>query len=251
MNPFPARSLSSSCLVALLVCAPAAHATVVGIFGGSSTGAFPVRAASLGYATEFWWLPAQITPPSLANVDVLYVTSGNTAKLSNEAATIVSWVSQGNGLIVEQPNVTGLVAILPPSLPISIWSKDYDGTNVGPDPVRNVLITPAGALHPITAGLAGSEICQNLERVLHSDVAPGYDILGVQASNTNYVAVAAATCGLGRVVFHTGNAGTNSFSPGSDTYIQQMLDWAAVPEPHAALALAAAGILSARRRTSA
>jgi hypothetical protein len=242
------RWLKCICVCLLALATSHVSATIVGIFGSPSTGTFPGRISGLGYTYELWWSPTQVTESALLNVDVFYVHTARAPMLSNEAATISAWVNQGNGLIVEQPNQTGLVAILPPTLPISIWSKSYDGTNVGPDPVRAVVVTDVGVVHPVTTGLMTGDICENADRVLRSDVAAGYDILGVQISNANYVAVAAATYGLGRVVFHTGNTSPGAFSPGSDQYVQQMIDWAAVPEPAAAVATV---VLAAfvRRRT--
>ena len=253
MKPFQLcsrfRTILFICLIAAIFLIQRAEATIVGIYGSASTGQFAGRVSSMGYDVEFWWLPTQITPASLINIDVLYVQSGQTPELTNEAATISTWVNQGNGLIIEQPNKTGPVAILPASLPISIWSKDYDGSTVGPDPVRNVQVTDTGMLHPVTIGLGTNDICQNYDRVRRSDVAAGYDILGVQISNTNYVAIAAAEYGAGRIVFHTGTGAPNAFTPGSDTYFRQMLDWVGVPEPVSPLLLIF-GIAAARRRVS-
>jgi hypothetical protein len=205
---------------------PQTFATLVAVYGntGAPSDGFANRVKNLGYSTVYWKTSSQVTSASLAGVDVLYVYSEGAPSLATQASAISDWVSQGNGLIVEQPNTEGPIAILPSGLGISVWSHFYD-------PVRNVAITSQGATHPITAGLTSADLCDNFDRVRLSDVAPGYAILGVQASNPSYVALAAAWYGSGRIVFHTGNASPGSMSPGSDRYLHQMIDWAAVPEP--------------------
>jgi hypothetical protein len=250
MIPVSARIFVRTSLLLALLSAASARATIVGVFARSGTQSFTNRLASLGYDTEYWTEATQVTPSSLVNVDVLYTLTGTAATLSNAAGDIAAWVQQGNGLIVEQPNRTGDVVILPPTLPISVWSWLYDGTNVSADPVRDVAVTEAGLVHPVSTGLVTADICQNLDRVLRQDVHPDYEVLGVQVSNTNYVALAAATYGMGRVVFHTGLALPGTWAPGSNLYIRQMIDWAAVPEPAAAMALAIVAAMRARRALS-
>jgi hypothetical protein len=236
--------------VLLLGVVPQGLASMVSIYGSnaSNAGNFVNRATSLGYATAHWTTSAQVNQSSLEGTDVLFVQTGSAWELAAKASLIADWVSQGGGLIVEQPNQSGPVAILPPGLDITIWDWHYDGSHSGPDPVRNVLITARGASHPITFGLTTADVCQNADRVLRSDVSAAYDILGVQVTNTDYVAVAAATYGEGRVVFHTGNTSPDAMTPGSDQYIRQMIDWAAVPEPTTLLLLVASGLLVTRRR---
>ncbi|HUV04938.1 MAG TPA: hypothetical protein VMX94_07495 [Armatimonadota bacterium] len=179
------------------------------------------RVSSLGYSTILWTNPSMITPECLAGVDVLYVLTGSAASLAGRASVIESYVAGGGGLIVEQANVEGPVAILPPGLGISVNSRSYDDLNVQ--------ITPAGLTHPITAGLAASDLSGNMDKVLLVDVAPAYSILAVGASDPNLVAIAAATYGNGRVVFETGNSHPSSLRPGSDAYLSQLIDWAAAP----------------------
>ena len=179
------------------------------------------RVSSLGYSTILWTNPSMITPECLADVDVLYVLTGSAALLAGRASVIESYVAGGGGLIVEQANVEGLVAILPPGLGVSISSRSYDSLNAQ--------ITPAGLTHPITAGLAASDLSGNMDKVLLVDVAPAYTILAVGASDPNLVAIAAATYGNGRVVFETGNSHPWSLRPGSDAYLQQLIGWAATP----------------------
>jgi len=208
--------------------------TAIGVYGlpdDALPRLYADRVSSLGFRATFWTAESDITSNALAGVDVLYVIAGSAASLNGKSSLLGNWIAQGHGLVVEQPNQEGRVGILPPNLSISIFSRGYDGSNTGPDPVRNVSITELGRNHPITRGLNTADISQNADRVRSQDVAPAYDILGVQVTNPAYVALAAASYGSGRIVFHTGFLGPNSFAPGSDRYLLQMLDWAAQREP--------------------
>jgi hypothetical protein len=124
-------------------------------------------------------------------------------------------------LVVEQPNIEGPVAILPSGLGASVFGRWYDRLNV--------LITPAGLTHPITAGLTPGDISGNMDTLRAGDLSPAYTVLAVGAADPTLVAVAAATYGKGRVVLHTGNVHPWSLRPGSDLYLKQLLDWVGTP----------------------
>jgi hypothetical protein len=239
-------ALSISCESAAMLAA----ATKVGVYGSTATG-FVGRLAGLGYETTQWTTASQVSAAALSTIDVLYVHTGRAGELSTNGSTIAEWTAQGHGLIVEQPNAAGFVTMMPSGLSIKILSNDYDGSHNGPDPLRDVALTSAGAAHAITSGLTHQDICENADRVLTSDISPAWSVLAVQASNPNYVALASAGYGAGRVFFHTGNTNPTAFTPGSDLYVHRMIDWAAVPEPSAIfLAIVGSSVPSARRRKS-
>ena len=205
---------------------------------------FVDRVDSLGFTTKLWMDPAQVNASSLEDVDVLFVHSCFAPDLAGKASVIADWVAEGHGLIVEQPNQSGVVDILPPGLEISVYSDSYDS-------VRDVQITALGQTHPITLGLTSDDLASNADKVLLTDVSPAYDILGVQRTNPNYVALAASSFGNGRVVFHTGNTSPMSTDPGSNRYVKQMIDWAAsAPEPStfALLSIVGVNLLFLRKR---
>lgn len=212
----------------------------VGAYIGSGFGggpAFADRVEFLGFSVLRWTSPDQVTASSLAGVDVLFVYSGVEREIVGKDAIIADWVFLGNGLIVEQPNRSGNITILPPGLNIFITSQSFDGSGTGPDPVRAVHITSLGATHPIMFTLTDADISENFDTIFTSDVSSSFDILGVQATNNDLVAVAAAVFGEGRVVFHTGNTAPISFSPGSDQYLIQMINWAVGASPVGACCL--------------
>ncbi len=208
---------------------PAIH---IGLYGGSDDLISYVanRFTSLSYDVQVLTSPSQVTASSLSNFDVLYVVSSEAGQLSGTAAVIANWVASGNGLIVEQPNVEGPVAIMPPGLNVSVFDRGYDGSSSGPN-LAQVGLTSAGLVHPVTAGLTPEELCGNGDKVLLSGVSPTLTILGVQVTNPSLAAIAVGNYGSGRVIFHTGNINPFSLRPGSDLYLRQMINWAAVPEP--------------------
>ena len=112
---------------------PAIH---IGLYGGSDDLISYVanRFTSLSYDVQVLTSPSQVTASSLSNFDVLYVVSSEAGQLSGTAAVIANWVASGNGLIVEQPNVEGPVAIMPPGLNVSVFDRGYDGSSSGPNP---------------------------------------------------------------------------------------------------------------------
>jgi hypothetical protein len=67
----------------------------------------------------------------------------------------------------------------------------------------------------------------NFDTVYDSDLGSSYTRLARLVSYPNVIALAVGQYGSGRIVFHTGNIGTLSSDPGSDTYVEQMLEWAA------------------------
>jgi hypothetical protein len=210
-----------------------ARATIrIGLYGGSDDIASYVadRFSALNYDVQLLTLPAQVTANSLSNFDVLYVVSSEAGELSGAAPVIASWVAAGNGLIVEQPNVEGPVAIMPPGLSVSVFDRGYDGSSSGPN-LAQVGLTSAGLVHPVTIGLTPEELSGNGDKVLLSGVSPTLTILGVQVTNPSLAAIAVGNYGAGRVIFHTGNINPFALRPGSDLYLRQMVNWASVPEP--------------------
>ena len=219
-----------------------ANASLVAVYGGAHAGNAADRLNLLGYDVVHWENASEVNAGSLASIDTLFVHTGAAGTLSSRKALIADWVYQGNGLIVEQPNQVGPVEVMPPGLDVSVWSDGYEGSHSGPDSYRSVELTQLGATHPLTAGLTADDICQNMDLVLSSDISPALDVLAVQTSNHDYVALAIGDYGSGRVVFETGQTAKGAFSPGSDRYIQQMVEWVSVPEPSALIAMLACSL---------
>ncbi len=243
--------LVSSVIVVLFgaVFASQASAGLIAVYGGAHAGNAADRLNGLGYNAVHWDDAGDVTAGSLASVDTLFVHYGAAWGLVDRKNLIADWVYQGNGLIVEQPNQVGSVEIMPPGLEVSVWSDGYEGSHSGPDPQRNVELTPLGAAHPLTAGLTADDICQNMDLVLANDISSALDVLAVQTSNHDYVALAAGEYGSGRVVFETGLTAIGAYSPGSDRYMQRMVDWVSVPEPSALIAMLACGLVLSMKRT--
>ena len=210
-------------VLAVVLAGPQASATNVAVYSLQEYFGVAIanRITSLGYSTVVWTNPSTVTPENLSGVDVLFVVTGFAASLEDQASVIESYVAGGGGLVLEQPNLEGPVAILPPGLGAGVFSRWYDNLNV--------LITPDGLTHPITAGLTAADIPGNMDTVRIGDISPAYTVLAVGAANPNLVVVAAAVYGKGRVVLDTGNVHPWSLRPGSDLYLRELLDWVGTP----------------------
>jgi hypothetical protein len=187
--------------------------------------ALAARVQGLGHNVKAFSVPAEVTKEALKGYKVFYVTTGYADDLVPQATLLQRWVKKGRGMIIEQPNLTGPVMLLPLKLRINIFSFDYDGSHGGADAVRNVALTALGATHPLSQGLDTLDIGENADRVKSADVPAKWKVLGVQTTNTDYVALAAANYGLGRMVFETNNNTPAAFRPGSDLYLNRMIDW--------------------------
>jgi hypothetical protein len=197
------------------------YASAVGVFSMSPPMGQAVadRAASLGYSVVLWTAASDVSSENLADVDVLFLLSGSAMWLGDESSVIQSYVASGGGLIVEQPNFEGPVDILPPELAVSVYNRAYTDLNVQ--------LTPAGQLHPMTAGLSAADIPGNMDVVFSADISPAYTVLAAGASDPALVALAVASYGSGRVSLETGNVHPLSLSPGSDEFLQRLIDWTA------------------------
>ncbi len=195
----------------------AAISAKVLFFGGSSS--HISRLISLGADITVINNPATITPAFLDNFDVLYVENTYVDDLAGKAFEIRNFVANGCGLIVEQPNQTGPVAIMPAGFEVSVASISFTSISAA--------LTPAAAGHEMTMGLSSSDLSGNFDIVFESDIGASFTILARNASNSNQIALLAGQHGSGRIAFYTGNISLFSIDPGSDIYLEDMVNWAA------------------------
>jgi hypothetical protein len=156
-------------------------------------------------------------PASLASFQVIYIGHSSVASLSAKATQIQAFVQNGGGLIVEQPNAVGPVAILPPGFELNV-SSIFNSTQA-------VSFTLGGWFHPITLGLNTVDPSGNFETVPTSSLGSSWTML-LKANGFPHAALLAGSYGSGRIIFHTGNIGTNSGDPGSNNYVKRLVDWA-------------------------
>jgi hypothetical protein len=87
--------------------------------------------------------------------------------------------------------------------------------------------TSAGQVHPILQGMTPDDLSGNFDTVYDSDLGGSYVRLARLVPHPDVIALAVGQYGGGRIVFQTGNLATTSSDPGSDVYVEQMLEWAA------------------------
>lgn len=223
-------SLVMLCLAVL--CIPVqCNAAKIAVFSAQPTFATAVssRIAALGFETVPWTDASMVTTENLNGVNALMVLSGFAFLLESQNGVIESYVANGGALIVEQPNIVGPVPIMPPGLEVSVADRTYP--NIG------AALTAEGLAHPMTTGLFDADLSGNMDTVYAQDISSAYTILAAGALNPDLVALAAATYGNGKVVFHTGNVHPYSILPGSDEYLRRMVTWATTPDAPVELAV--------------
>lgn len=176
------------------------------------------RVRSLGYKVTTTTNIADLARSNLQNYDVLWIgITADPATYSGYNTHIRNWVYyDGGGVIVEQPNMIGTVTLFPYGYEVEV--DDIFWPSSGSDTV----ITNGS--HPITQGLADTDLTGNYDTVYDVDIGYKWWVLARSATESDVVALLAAYYGSGRFVFNTGNA---TFGYGSDVYLQQKIDWAA------------------------
>jgi hypothetical protein len=168
--------------------------------------------------------PTVMTPADLTGVDVLYVDACYAAQLAGSQDVIANFLRSGHGLVLVQPNADGPVALLPAETPLTVTSGDYDGSHSAADPIRDMILTEAGKVHPLTTGLTTQDLGQYADKVTCDGLNDAWSVLGVTG---RYVGIAVAQYGNGRLVFDAGNRAPEAMAPGSDLALTRMVDWAA------------------------
>ena len=178
------------------------------------------RLRDLGYTVTETSSVVDLNTSNLQNFDVLWISACTNPNLySSQNSDIQTWVAQyGGGLIVNQPNITGAITVFPDSFEVSIYDTRWPGGS------EATIVNPS---HPITNGLTDDDISHNYDWVKESDIGENWEILTVDAETPSAVALLAGEYSNGRLVFNTNNLCAASGDPGSDTYLIQMVDWAA------------------------
>ncbi|MFW5942284.1 MAG: hypothetical protein ACOCXI_10815 [Chloroflexota bacterium] len=161
-------------------------------------------------------------PTNLSVFHVVYIAFDEGDAVDSKAAELQSFVDDGGGLIVSQPNLEGTVDVYPPGFEMTVSDIAWPEFPGDPGPVE---FTAAGAAHPILNGLAPADLSGNFDTVPISQLGPGWTVLA-KAVNDPIAALLAGQYGSGRLVFHSGNVGNLSIDAGSDAYLRQMIEWA-------------------------
>lgn len=160
-------------------------------------------------------------PLDLSSYNAIYIgySEGNAVKAL--AGRFATYVQDGGGLILEQPNLEGPVEFLPAGFELWVTDVTWPGFPTSLDPAE---FTSAGAEHPILSDLTADDLSGNFDTVPIGTLGPGWMVLA-RSVDYPHVALAAGSYGSGRVVFHTGNIGATSADQGSNMYLWQMIQW--------------------------
>lgn len=164
--------------------------------------------------------PSNLNQQFLDANDVLWVSLGSSsnAVLNSKTSLIRDWVAAGHGLIVEQPNVAGKIALLPYTFVIS--SASYSG-----ECVRNVIDTT----HPITNGVAPNDLPACYDTA-DPNIGPEWKILVKDGNNNPSLVV--ANYQKGKIIVELGNTHSSSSCVcgicQTDIAIERMIKWAKV-----------------------
>ena len=159
-------------------------------------------------------------PTDLSPYDVVYLGNNEGDALDSKSAQLQTYVNDGGGLVVTQPNIPGQVDLFPPGFEMFVEDLGYNQNTAS-----QVEFTPAGEEHPILAGLGADDVSGNFDTVPLDRVGPGWTVL-VKEIHQPVLALAVGHYGSGRMAFHTGNTEAASIDPGSDAYVRQLIEWA-------------------------
>ena len=180
------------------------------------------RLIGLGYSVSL--LPVSADIDTFRQYDIVYLPVcwadgyfGNYAEIEAHAADYRTYVSEGGGLFVDQPNpsVQPGDSVSPSLLPYPITF--YNPYNSGDWPP--IIVNPD---HYITSGLSREDMPGPADQITAID--PAYEVL-VRGQTTNSPSLAVAEYGQGRIVVQTANPSPSSFNPFSDEVYRRMIEW--------------------------
>ena len=156
-------------------------------------------------------------PPlsELMNYGVIVIVYTGAGLLADRQSDLQTFVENGGGLFIHQPNHVGQLDYVPTGFEVSITSPIW----CPPDGYYAHIVD---ASHPVVAFCTDDDLSGALDGV--GALGAGFHVLAVNP-DCGWPAVAVGTKGLGRVVLDTGNGAPVSIDPGSDQYWRNVLAW--------------------------
>ncbi len=163
---------------------------------------------------------AELNPEGLEPYGVVVVAYMQSGLLTQYRTALQDFVVSGGGLLIHQPNASGLLDYTPTGFDVTMISELWcsGGTESG--------TTIVNEEHPLTAGLLPEDLSGDFDEV--GALGPGFTVLA-ENSVCGDPALAAGTLGLGRVVLETGNANLQSVDPGTEAYWDRLFGWLCTP----------------------
>jgi hypothetical protein len=177
------------------------------------------RLSALG-ATASLVNPRSITPELLRGHDLLWIALEAAPAFlylhEGQTSAVQSYIFNGGGLILEQPNVEGNIVVLPYTFTIS--DRSYSG-----ECTRNV----QQPRHELIAGVASSDLPACYDTV--GRIGAEWEVLVVDGTGDPNLSV--ASYGAGRMIVELGNTSTGPpcicGACMSDIMIERMVTWVA------------------------
>ena len=182
---------------------------------GTTSGSEATRLPGIGILLTITANPADLSIANLVNYDVLVIAYTGSGSIAAYQPDIQTFVGMGNGLLIHQPNFTGVTDYAPAGFESETEFLWCNGATA-----EQAVITDGS--HPITSGLTDADLAGDFDTV--NSLGAGYSVLSRNAVCDD-PALAAGTSGLGRVVFETGNASSTAIDGGSDAYWVSIFDW--------------------------
>ena len=177
------------------------------------------RLIGLGYSVSL--LPVSADIDTFRQYDIVYLPvgwadgfSGNYSEIEAHAVDYRTYVSEGGGLFIDQPNPFSQPddSVSPSLLPYPITFYNPYNTSDWPP----IIVNPD---HYITSGLSGEDMPGPADQITVID--PAYEVL-VRGQTTNSPSLAVVEYGQGRIVVQTDHSGTSHFS---DEVYRRMIEW--------------------------
>lgn len=176
------------------------------------------RLIALGYSVSL--LPVSADLDTFRQYDIVYLSVGwadgflgDYSEIEAYAADYRAYVSEGGGLLVDQPNPFDQPgdSVSPSLLPYPItFYNPYDTRDWPP-----IIVNPD---HYITSGLSREDMPGPADQITAID--PAYEVL-VRGQTTNSPSLAVAEYGRGRIVIQTDHSGGGF----SDEVYRRMIEW--------------------------
>jgi len=185
---------------------------------GGGSGVEDQRISGLGFPATFTNNPADLSAANLVNYRILVVAGTGPGVIASAQAAIESFVRAGGGLLIHQPNISGVLDYTPAGFDVNTTDTYWCGFPSGH--IGHIV----NGSHPITGGLTDADLSGPFDWV--ASLGPGYALLAVNnLPGCMDPMLGAGTLDNGNVVYEDGNCYSGSLAPGSDQYWTNLFTW--------------------------
>ena len=172
------------------------------------------RLMDLGYDVVATTDAADLAIDNLLNYNVLIIFLAAPGVITAYQGDISTFVEVGGSLFIHQPGAVGMVDFAPAGFEVEIRDSGWEECG-------HAAVIVDGS-HALTMGFTDDDLAGDFAGV--GDLGDGYTLL-TENANCGDPQMAVGAFGQGRVLFDTSNFGANSFDPGSDAFVTNLMDW--------------------------